>query len=133
MSSDLNTPDGTPPASPSVHDASAHPQQPLVVQDLKVPSNGFATASLVFGIIAIAIGVGVWIPFLGIVAGALGFLFALTAVVTGDTGRRCSRELDGLGKRAALTGTILGWVSIGVIVLPYAYAYWSAVSSGIIR
>lgn len=133
MSSDPNAPDGTSRASSSVPSTSAQPQQQSLVvqQELEVPSNGFATASLVFGIIAISIGFWVWIPFLGLAVGALGLLFALTAVVTGDTGRRCARELDGLGKRAALTGTILGWVTIGVIVL--SYAYWSAVSSGILR
>ncbi|KRC59131.1 hypothetical protein ASE14_15235 [Agromyces sp. Root81] len=132
MSSDPNAPDGTHPTSPSVRNAPVHPQQQLVIQqDLKVPPNGFATASLVFGIIGVAMVFWAWIPFLGIAAAALGFPFALTAVVTGHTGRRCARDLDGLGKRAALTGTILGWATMGVIVL--SYGFWSAVSSGVFR
>lgn len=109
----------------------AQPQQVVVQQIVRGPSNGLATTSLVFGIIGIAVGFWAWIPLLGIASAAFGFPLALTAAITGHLGQKRADTLDGLGKNTALTGMILGYVTLGVIVLVTAFWIVMMVIGGI--
>lgn len=92
------------------------PQQVIYQQVVKGPSNGQAVAALILGIVAIAIGIWSPIPFLGIVTAFLAFLPALLAVIFGHLGLRVSAT-NGVGRGQALTGLILGYVTLGIIVL----------------
>lgn len=99
----------------------AQPQQLVVQQVVKQPTNGLATTAMVFGIVGIAIGFWAWIPFLGIGSAILGFPLALTATITGHIGLKRAEAMNGNGKNAAFTGTILGYITLGVIVLVTAF------------
>ena len=90
--------------------------QYLYVQQVKAPSNGMATAALVLGIVAIVCGVWSPLPILGLVAAGTGFIPAVLAIVLGHLGVRQSRTL-GIGHGAGMTGLVLGYVTVGIIVL----------------
>lgn len=97
------------------------PQQPqsqyLYHHIVRPPSNGTAVAALVLGIIGIAIGIWSFIPILGLFSAITGFLPALLGVIFGHLGLAKARQLNGLGHTSALTGLVLGYVTLGVIAL----------------
>lgn len=94
-------------------------QQPphTVVQLQRPPSNGLAITAMILGIVAIAIGVWSVIPFLGIVAAGLAFVPAVIGVVLGHMGVKQAQRMGGIGRGQAMTGLVLGYVTVGIIVL----------------
>ena len=94
MSDDLSNPTPpTPPAPPPP------PPPPPIVYQVVQPSNGLATASLVLGILGIAL---FWF---------LGFIMSILAIVFGGVG--LSRAKAGApGKGTATAGLILGIVGL---------------------
>jgi hypothetical protein len=93
------------------------PSQTIYQQVVRPPSNGMAVAALVLGIVAIAVGFWSIIPILGLVAAFFAFVPAVLATIFGVVGRTRSKALGGLGRGQALTGAILGAVTLGIIVL----------------
>ena len=93
-----------------------YPQPPYVVQMQRPPSNGQAIGSMVLGIIAIAVGIWSFVPLLGIVAALLGFAPAVIAVILGHVGMNTSNRLQGVGRSQAITGLVLGYITLLVIV-----------------
>jgi Domain of unknown function (DUF4190) len=81
---------------------------------------GMAVASMVLGILAILIG---WIPFVG---WFLGSVLALLAIILGAVALSSvnKRPDEFGGKGMALTGLVLGIVSIGLTIL-----FWIIVGS----
>ena len=92
------------------------PQQQVIYQPvMKQPTNGMAVASLVLGILAIVIGVWTPVPFVGIGAAFFAFLPAVLAVIFGHVGQGTFKR-NGVGKGQAVTGLVLGYITIGLIV-----------------
>lgn len=92
------------------------PQQQYVYQQVvKQPTNGMAVTALVLGIVSIVIGIWAPIPFIGIGAAFFAFLPALLAVIFGHIGQGTFKRI-GVGKGQALTGLVLGYVTLGLIV-----------------
>jgi hypothetical protein len=83
-------------------------------QVVRAPSNGLAVTALVLGIVAIAFGVWIPIPFLGLIVMFLAFLPALLAVVFGHLGFRRSAEPGAGGRGVALAGLILGYLTLAI-------------------
>lgn len=75
-----------------------------------------AVTALVLGIVAIVIGVWTPIPVLGLIAAFFAFIPAVLAVIFGVLAVRRS-ALVHVGRGAAITGIVLGGVTIGIIVL----------------
>lgn len=90
--------------------------QPYVVQLQRAPSNGKAVAAMVLGIVAIAVGIWSLVPFLGLVAAFLGFAPAVVAVILGHVGLSASVPLNGLGRSQAVTGLVLGYLTLAIIL-----------------
>lgn len=109
---DSNT---TAPPQPAATGQGGSPTHVYVGASAVAPAgNGLATASMVLGIIAIAI---VWIPIIGMI----GSLLALVGLVLGfvalqkPTGR--GQAIAGIACSAvALAITILGWLAFGAIL-----------------
>jgi hypothetical protein len=94
------------------------PQQQVIYQQVvRPPSNGMATTSLVLGIVAVVTGVWVLIPIIGMFFGFIAFLPAVLAAVFGHVGMSKATTVGGIGRGAALTGLVLGYVTVGLIVL----------------
>lgn len=93
-----------------------HPPQQVTYQVVKPPTNGMATTSLTLGIIAIVIGIWSFIPLLGLGAAFTSFLPAVLAVIFGHIGLKKVRE-GNVGSGQATTGLILGYITVGIIVL----------------
>lgn len=91
-------------------------QQVIYQQVVKPPTNGLGVASLILGIVAIVIGVWSIIPILGIGAAFTSFVPAVLAVVFGHLGVNRFKTV-GVGKGQALTGLILGYVTLAIIVI----------------
>lgn len=92
------------------------PQQQYVYQTVvKPPANGMAVTSLILGIVAIAVGIWAPIPFVGLIFAFLSFLPALLAVIFGHVGYSTYKK-NGVGKGQAITGLILGYLTIGLII-----------------
>lgn len=81
----------------------------------KPPTNGLTIACLILGILALVIGIWSLVPFIGIVAAAISFLPALFAVIFGHVGLRAYRTV-GVGRGQAVTGLVLGYATLGIIV-----------------
>jgi cell shape-determining protein MreD len=78
------------------------------------PSNGAAVASLVLGVVAIAVGVWALVPIIGVFASALSFVPALLAVTFGYSGLSRAQQV-GVGRGAAMGGLWTGWVTLALI------------------
>jgi hypothetical protein len=83
---------------------------------IKQPTNGLAVTSLVLGIVAIASGIWSPIPIVGLFAAFFGGLPALLAVIFGHFGYAASHRI-GVGRGNAIAGLVLGYVTLGIIVL----------------
>lgn len=105
------------------------PHQVVYQQVVKAPSNGMAVASLILGIIAIAVGIWSPIPFVGIVTAFLAFLPAVLAVIFGHVGLSAVQKV-GVGKGQALTGLILGYVTLALIILVTFFWFSAMAVSG---
>lgn len=92
-------------------------QQIVYQQIVKPPGNGMAVAALVLGVVAIVPGVLVVIPFVGLLMAFLAFLPAILAVVFGHIGLSNSRRLGGLGRGQANSGLVLGYITLGLMVV----------------
>jgi hypothetical protein len=103
--------------------------QVIYQQVVKAPSNGMAIAALVLGIVAIVTGVWIPIPILGLVMMFLAFAPAVLAVIFGHVGIRNAGRLGGLGRGAALTGLVLGYVTLAISVLTTGFWIAAAVAS----
>lgn len=93
------------------------PSQTIYQQVVRPPSNGMAVTAMVLGIVAIAVGVWSIIPILGLIAAFFSFIPGVLAVIFGVIGRTKSNALRGVGRGQAITGIVLGAVTIGIIVL----------------
>lgn len=92
------------------------PQQQYVYQTVvKPPTNGMAVTSLILGIVAIVAGVWAPIPFVGLFFSFVAFLPALLAIIFGHIGYSTAKK-NGVGKGQAITGLILGYLTIGIIL-----------------
>jgi uncharacterized membrane protein len=95
-----------------------YPQHQVIYQNIvREPSNGAAVASLVLGIVAIAAGVWIVIPILGLFMMFLAFLPAVLAVVFGHVGLVHAARAGRKGHGQAVTGLILGYATLGISVL----------------
>lgn len=83
---------------------------------IKPPANGMAVTALVLGIVAIVTGIWSPIPIVGLVFAFLGGLPALLAVIFGHVGSVIAAR-SGVGRGSAVAGLVLGYVTIGIIVL----------------
>lgn len=90
------------------------PPQYMVVQ--RPPSNGQAIGAMVLGIIAAAVGVWAFIPLVGLISALLGFLPAVAAVILGHLGLVTASRMGGTGRSQAMTGLILGYITLAIIV-----------------
>lgn len=84
------------------------------------PSNGIGTAAGVLGIVGAVL---MFIPIIDYLAIILGVL----AVIFGAVGINRSKRLGGAGKGMAITGLVLGLISIAIPVL-FIAAIYGAVS-----
>lgn len=109
--------------------ATSTQHQVIYQQVVKAPSNGMAVAALILGIVAIVTGIWIPIPILGLVMMFLAFAPAVLAVIFGHVGIRNSARLGGLGRGAALTGLVLGYVTLAISVLTTALWIAAAVAS----
>lgn len=92
-------------------------QQVIYQQVVQAPSNGMAIASLVLGVVAIVTGIWIPIPILGLFMMFLAFVPAVLAVVFGHLGLRNAVRIGGIGRGSALTGLILGYVTLAISVI----------------
>jgi hypothetical protein len=62
---------------------------------------------------------GVWSLVLGIasVVLALGVVTGIPAIIVGNQGRRAVRAGEANNERTALTGVVLGWISLAILVV----------------
>lgn len=90
-------------------------QQPYMVVQ-RPPSNGQAIGAMVLGIIAAAVGVWAFVPFVGLISAVLGFLPAVIAVILGHLGLNGANRMGGTGRSQAITGFILGYVTLAIII-----------------
>lgn len=88
--------------------------QVIYQQIVKTPTNGLAVASLVLGIVAMVIGAGIPIPFLGLIFMFFAFVPAVLAIIFGHVAFRSSTKLGGTGRGSALTGLVLGYLTIAI-------------------
>jgi hypothetical protein len=84
-------------------------------------SNGIGTAAGVLGIVGAVL---MFIPFVDYIAIILGVL----AVIFGGVGIGRSKRLGGAGKGMAITGLVLGIISVVISIL-FIAAIYAAVSS----
>lgn len=96
----------------------APPQQQIYVAAAMTttPSNGAAITAMILGIVAVAIGIWMLIPFIGIVFAMLAFVPVVLAVVFGHVGLNRSKQ-TGAGRGIALTGMILGYSTLALMVV----------------
>ncbi|MGH3427192.1 MAG: DUF4190 domain-containing protein [Pseudonocardiaceae bacterium] len=106
-SSRADTP-GVPPAQPPGYPhAYGYPGYPM-----QRPTNGFAIASLVLGI--------VWLWWIG----------SILALIFGYVARKQIRERGEGGNGLAIAGIVLGWVGIGVFALFFIIGFAKGFSQG---
>jgi hypothetical protein len=98
---------GTTPPQPG-----ATPVRPSYKSSTQQGNNKPATAAMVLGIIALAVG---WMPFIVV----LGVIAAVLALVLGTVGLRHSKT-SGTGRSFALTGLITGAAGLAVCVIGVA-------------
>lgn len=119
-----SAPPPSPPSSPSGPPPQLYyPPQGVASQQYMVtaaPSNGIGTAAGVLGIVGAVL---MFIPFVNYIAVLLGVL----AVTFGGVGINRSKRLGGAGKGMAITGLVLGLISIAISVL-FIAAIYAAVS-----
>jgi len=107
------------------------PQQPVTYhQIVKAPSNGMAVTSLILGIVAVVIGIWSPIPIIGIVPAFIAFLPSVLAAVFGHIGLSQAAK-NGVGRGHALTGMILGYVALAIIIFVTLFWFIAIVSSGV--
>lgn len=92
------------------------PHQVVYQNIVRPPSNGAAVASLVLGVVAIAFGVWIPIPFLGLVMMFVSFVPAVLAVVFGHVGLGGAHR-SGVGRNRAVAGLVTGYLTLGIAVL----------------
>jgi hypothetical protein len=85
-------------------------------QVMRPPTNGLAVAALVLGIVAIALGVWIVIPIIGLVFAFLSFAPAVLALILGLVGLQQARRI-GVGRGLAITGVSLGAATLTIGVL----------------
>jgi uncharacterized membrane protein len=91
-------------------------QQHVIYQSVvRPPSNGMAVTALVLGIVAIVFGIWIPIPLFGLFMMFVAFLPAVLAVVFGHVGLRTSAK-NGVGRGAAITGLILGYLVVALSI-----------------
>lgn len=106
------------------------PQQPVTYQVVKAPSNGAAVTALVLGIIALVIGIWSPIPIVGIVPAFIAFLPSVLAAVFGHVGLNQAAK-NGVGRGQAMTGMILGYATLAIIVLVTVFWIIAIASSSV--
>ena len=92
-------PPAQPPPSPGGYGYQGYPGYPM-----PRPTNGFAIASLVLGIL--------WIWWFG----------SILALIFGYVARKQIRERNESGNGLAIAGIVLGWVGVGVLALILIFA-----------
>src|SRR4051812_10966186 len=96
---------------------------PYPASQFAPPTNGLAITAMISGIVGAASGFWAIIPITGYFSAAIAFPLCVVAVICGHLGRARSRRLGGIGRRQAMAGIILGYVSIAVVVI--ASAAWT--------
>ncbi|HYJ49366.1 MAG TPA: hypothetical protein VEX12_05565 [Microbacterium sp.] len=91
-------------------------QRPVDPRTGKPARNGTAVAALVLGLIALATGVWSPVPIVGVLAALAAVVPAVFAVAFGHVGLSRSRQIEGIGRKAAITGLYTGYVALGIIV-----------------
>jgi len=92
-----------------------YPEHQIIYQQVvKAPSNGTAVAALVLGIVALVTGIWIPVPVLGLFMMFLAFVPSVLAVIFGHVGLRNATGVGGVGRPAALTGLILGYVTLAI-------------------
>jgi uncharacterized membrane protein len=105
----------------------SQPNQVYYQQIVRPPSNGLAIASLVLGVVGILPGLLVVIPFVGLIMAMFALLPAVLAVVFGHIGLNQAKRLNGLGRGMAQAGLILGYVTLGLMVLTTLFWIFAAI------
>lgn len=100
---------------PSAPQIVAHPH-PYPYARPAQRTNGQAVTALICGLVGIVLGIWTPIPFLGLVAAVVSFVPALLGVIFGHLGYR-QAQVSGVGRGAARTGMVLGYVVIGLILV----------------
>jgi hypothetical protein len=93
-------PPGLPPGYPGAYGYPGYPAYPV-----QRPTNGFAIASLVLGI--------VWIYWIG----------SILALIFGYVARKQIRERGEGGDGLAIAGIVLGWVGVGVLAILFIIGF----------
>lgn len=114
-------PGGTPPPPPP---GGMPPQQPPMPPGPQyaappaAPSNGTATGAMICGIVSIL---------------CLPLLAGIPAIILGFSGKKKAEELNGVGRGQAITGIILGFISVVeaiLIVLFFVFVGFAANEAG---
>ena len=74
--------------------------------------DGLGVGAMIVGIVSIVLTLGCCIPYVNLVAGPLGLIAAITAIILGFVGRS---KVPGSGK--ALAGIITGFVSLFLVIV----------------
>lgn len=94
-----------------------YPQQQVIYQQVvRAPSNGLGITSLILGIVAIVIGVWTPVPILGLFTAFLAGPVAIVGAILGHMGLGAVPRL-GVGRNQVLTGLILNYVTLGIILV----------------
>ena len=105
-------PQGGPPAYGSPPSYYPQPQYGIVAP----PSNGIGTAAGVLGIIAIILSFVPYIDFAGVLLGILAIIF-------GAVGMGRAKRMGGHGRGMAVTGLVLGIISVALFVILLVVVY----------
>jgi hypothetical protein len=101
----------------SSNSAAGVPSSQVIYQQVvRAPSNGIAVAGLVLGIVAIALGVWMVIPVVGLFFAFVSFVPAVLGVIFGIVGLRQAARV-GVGRGAALTGLVTGGLTLAIGLL----------------
>ena len=91
-------------------------QQSPYQQAVQPPSNGQAVAALVLGIIAIVTGLWSPLPIVGAFPALIAFPLSVLAIIFGHVGLSLSKTIL-VGRGQALTGMILGYITLGILLI----------------
>jgi len=80
------------------------------------PSNGIAITAMIFGIVGAVTGIWTIVPVTGYFSAAIAFPLLLTAVICGHIGQSRAKRLGGAGRWSALSGILLGYITLAYAV-----------------
>ncbi|RLQ84196.1 DUF4190 domain-containing protein [Mycetocola zhadangensis] len=95
--------------------------QPGYSPTVRPPSNGAAITAVIAGTVAIGIGIFMPIPIVGILLLPFALIPAVVAIICGHIGLRTAARVR-VGRGVALTGLILGYITIALAIVTIALA-----------